>query len=173
MSNSTPAPVHKPVKPTGAVKASSALWMLSFLFGVIAIVFAFLSRNTQVKELDALITDLDPKQDASTIETVTAIVFWSAIAAIALVVLIEFLLMRRMLNGHGGMRWVLLVMLVFHAAVMLFGDAFIAFGGEGIYISSLLVAQLVLAGAGLIASLLPGAGAWFRSKNESNAPPVV
>ncbi len=168
MSNMTPAPIHKPLEPTGPVKVSNRLWMLSFLFGVVAIVFTFLSRNTQVEKLTEFITDLDPKQDDATVETVTAVVYWATVAAIALVILIELLLVRGMMNRHGAVRWVLLVMLVFHAAVTLLGDAFIAFGGEGIYISSLLVAQLVLAGAGLVASLFPRASSWFRSKNETD-----
>ena len=132
-SNTTPAPIDKPILPTGAIKISHALWLLSFLAGVIAIVFAFLSRNTQVKEHSEFISELDSKQDTDTADTVTAVVFWATISAVAVVSLIEYLLVRRMMGRHEAVRWALLLMLVVHTAVTLLGDAFIAFGGEGIY----------------------------------------
>jgi hypothetical protein len=54
-------------------------------------------------------------------------------------------------------------MLIIQFGVMLVAAAFLAApGAEGMYFVLLLAAQAVLAGAALVFSLLPRAGAWFR-----------
>ena len=165
MSDSRPAPVLQSAKPTRQVKWARTLWLVSFGAGSIALLFAFVSRDEQLSRLRELVTDLAPEQDAATLAALASLVFWGALGLVALVIVIEAIVVRVMMRGHGGARWALMIMLVVNAGVVLIADALvIAPGDEGLYLRICLIAQLALAGVGLVLSLVPGAGRWFRAE---------
>lgn len=172
MSDRTPAPVLEPIVPTRQVKAARTLWLVSFAAGFIAVLFAFVARNEQLERLRQLVTELAPERDAETLAALAALVFWGTLALFALVLVIEAIVLRVMMRGHGAARWALMVILVLNAGVLLVADAVvIAPGDEGIYLRICLVAQLALGGVGLVLSLFPGASAWFRAQKKRRRRP--
>jgi hypothetical protein len=169
MSDTTPAPVGRPIKPSGAVKVASAFWLLSFAAGLLAVIFAFLSRNVQIDHLGTLVKDLKPEQDAETLKAVAETVLWSSLGAIVLVIVVEALLLLVMLHRRGAARWGLLCMMLVQAGVTVLAIALLASpGGEGTTILLLLVTALVLAGVALVAGAVPRAGAWFRTEHKTS-----
>lgn len=145
---------------------SRGVWITSFVVGLLAIAFAFLSRNAQFDRLRLVISDLEPGQDDTTLDSVTAVVFWGTIAALAVVILVEALLFRAVLHRHGAARWMLLVFLAVHAAVAVIADGFVGMDEEGLLVRIVLAVQLLLAGVALVIALLPRASRWFRAKPD-------
>ncbi|WP_127129625.1 hypothetical protein [Georgenia sp. SYP-B2076] len=164
IANRFPAPIQQHVTPTTTLRVSRALWLLSFASGLAAAAFAFLVRVDQHTRLLDQVTALDPSRDAETLDKVATIVFWGAIGAVVLVIAIEALLMRSMMRGRGSARVGLFVMVVVHVVVAILAESFLAAPGTaGGAVRWPLVAQLLLACAALVTSLLPGANAWFRA----------
>jgi hypothetical protein len=93
---------------------------------------------------------------------------------LALVILIEAALLVVLLRRHGKVRFVLLAMLLVHGVVTLIADAFLAApGDQELGIRVLLVMQLALAGAAVVASVLHGASQWFRAENQTRGQPAT
>lgn len=169
MSDPTPPPLRRPVKPSGAIRAARTLWLASFAVGMLAVVSAFLAREAHVERLSAAAAEIDPGGDALTLEAVATIVFWGSLGALVLVVVVEAILLRVMMRRHGWARWVLLVVLLIHFGVVLLADAsLVAPAAEGILARVLLLGQLLLAGAGLIVSAVPGSRWWFRPEHQAS-----
>jgi hypothetical protein len=168
MSDRTPAPVLQPIVPTRQVRAARTLWIISFAAGLIAMLFAFVARDDQLKRLRELTTDLAPERDAETLSALASLVFWGTLALVVLVIVIEAILLRVMVRGHGGARWALMFTLFVNAGALLIADALvIPPGDDGLYLRVCLIAQLTLAGAGLVLSLFPGASSWFRAQKKA------
>jgi hypothetical protein len=167
MSDRTPAPVLQPVVPTRQVKAARTLWIISFAAGLIAMLFAFVARDEQLTRLRELITSLAPERDAATLSALASLVFWGTLALVVLLIAVEAILLRVMMRGRGGARWALMVTLIISAGALVIADALvIPPGDDGLYLRVCLVAQLTLAGAGLVLSLFPGASSWFRAQKK-------
>ena len=164
MSDTTPAPAPRPIVVTGVVKMSMYLWFTSFVLGLMVAAFALVLRVRLLDRLTALIVDAQPDRSEETIRRVAELVFWGSLIALIAIVVIEALIMRVMLKRHGAARFVLLIALLVHVLVAVLADDFVGQDGEGIWFHVLLVLQLISAGAALIASFLPGSGAWFRDK---------
>lgn len=170
-SDQVPPPLRPPVKPAGAIKAARGLWLASFAVGALIVVTAFFARDAQVERLSAAAAVIDPGRDAETLEAVAMILFWGSLGALALIVLVEAILLRVMMRRHGWVRWVLLVALAAHLGIVLLVEAsVVAPDLEGIAARVLLVGQLLLAGAGLIVSALPGTRWWFRAEHQASGP---
>jgi hypothetical protein len=169
MSNLTPAPVPTKVPPTVTILVSRYLWLASFVAGMGVLLFAFLARNTQIEWLTGVVEDIQPDQDAGTLKNVATFLFWASLVAVSVVVLVEGILVRRMMHRHGAVRWAIFFVLLVHAAVALLADAFlVTTEQEGLYLRILLVAQLLLAVAAFLASLMPGAWGWFRAERHGD-----
>jgi hypothetical protein len=163
MSNRSPAPICRRTPPTTTVSAARSLWILSFLLGLVTVAFTYLSRDGQLDRLRMLSTELRPGQTAETLGSVAALVFWSILGALVLVIIVEALLLGIMMRQRGGARWALLAVLVIHGALWVLADAvLIAHEESELYLRLLLVAQLITACVAWVVSLLPGAAAWFR-----------
>lgn len=163
MSNRSPAPISAPTPPPAAITASRSLWITSFVVGFLAIGVAFLARVSQVDELQELIGDLMPGESEDTVERASAIVYWSCVGGIMLIIVLEALLLRLVTNRRRGIRWAMLLFLIVHAAIAVVADAFLSIGDTGIYLRLLLAAQLLLALLAAVVALLPGSGRWLRS----------
>lgn len=172
MTDAAPAPVYLPPAPPGTVRASRSLWITSFVAGMVAVVFAFLSRTSQFERLQEMVTELRSDQDSETVDAVGAVVFWGSLGGLVLVLILEVLLLRGMMRGRRGVRGTQLLLLFIHAGVTVLAVSFIAASdGSGIYIQILLLLQLLLAGAAFVVSLFPGSGAWFRSEHQRRSRP--
>lgn len=173
MSDVTPAPVPPRIVPAGPVKVASSLWIASFVAGLMAILVVFLGRDDQLSRLGALLTDMRPNEDAATIDAVAEIVLWGSLIALAFVIVVEGILLAVMMRRHGAVRWVQLPVILVQCVVSVLADALVVTPGvDGWAVHLLLLLQLVLAGAALVVSTLPGAGRWFRAGRERRRHPA-
>ena len=172
MSDRTPAPIRRTTPATTPVKVARSLWILSFAVGALLVIIAFLGRDRQLDALRELVVDLDPARDASTLDAVTELAFWGSLAAFAVVILVEAVLLRAVLRGRGRVRWALVLAVVAQVAASLLADAFLlATDEQGLYLRIALIAQLVSACAALVAGFTPGANAWFRLSDRTGRRP--
>ena len=139
---------------------------MGFLAGIAAVVIAFYAGDEQRSALQDVLAGLLPEETAATLERIATVLFWVTLGAILVVILVESLLLSRMMGRHGGVRWLMLLVLAVHAVVAVFADAFLSGGDVGIFLRLLLLAQLLLAGVALILSFLPGTGRWFRTRRD-------
>ncbi|HXF03061.1 MAG TPA: hypothetical protein VN601_08730 [Arthrobacter sp.] len=135
--------------------------------------FAFFARDAILEHVRGLINGLERGDDQETVEALAVVVFWGTLGLLALVILIEAALLVVLLRRHGKVRFVLLAMLFVHGVVTLIADAFLAApGNQELGIRVLLVLQLALAGAAVIASVLHGASQWFRAEGQARGRPT-
>ena len=154
MSDSTPPPVPKMEGPTGLLLVTRYLWILSFLVGLGAVAIAFLSRGPVMEDLLNILDELAPAYSTPVITTAASIVFWSILVALGVVIGLESLLLAGLLRRKLSARLGMLLLLVLHIGVALLADSFLAGGDQGWYLRIFLAAQLLLAAAGLVVSVL-------------------
>lgn len=168
MSDSTPAPLRKAPPPATTVRVARSLWLTSAVVAAAAVVFAFLSRDQQLAPFAALIAEVQPDVGADDREPLAATIIIGSLAALAVVIVIELLLVRTMTTkGRGAARWGLLAIGVVNALLCVVASAYVTEGQYGALSAGLLVGQLVLAGAALVTGFLPSATGWFRSQDEA------
>jgi hypothetical protein len=160
--------VRRTVPPTTTVQVQRALWIASLLIGLGAVLVSFLTRADAIEALADVFADASDRE-ASTLETASTVAFWGTWAGIVVVVVLEALLVQSMLMGRrGALRWVLVPVVLLHAVVAGLAELLIAGGEGGVWTSVLLAGQLLLAGAALVAGLLPGATRWFRARADAD-----
>jgi len=160
--------VRRTVPPTTTVQVQRALWIASLLIGLGAVLVSFLTRAGAIEALADVFADASDR-GASTLETASTVAFWGTWAAIVVVVVLEALLVQSMLMARrGALRWVLVPGVLLHAVVAGLAELLIAGGEGGVWTSVLLAGQLLLAGAALVAGLLPGATRWFRARPDAD-----
>ncbi|WP_264793820.1 hypothetical protein [Arthrobacter mangrovi] len=166
MSDLTPAPIHARIPPPGTIKAARAAWILSFLAAALMGTIAYFARDKELERLRQLINGMQ-QADADTLHAVASAVLWGSLAVVGLVVLVEMVLLAALMRRRSGVRWVQLGVLLLHGGATVLADAVLVDVAEqGPYLRVLLLAQLALAAAGLLTSLLPGAERWFRATHE-------
>lgn len=164
MSDPNPPPALAPREPNTEVRTSGKLWTASFLVGALALVVAFLDRTTHLSFLRETAGGLGTELEPDEIDVVIGLAFWGTLGALLVVILIEMILVRPLLKGGGWARWALLCALVLQVGAALLATAFLAGSDTGLQpVPWLVIAQAVLAGAALVACLLPGATRWFRA----------
>lgn len=159
-------PVLKIVPPPRSVKTSRVLWLLSFTAVGAAMLIAFLSHEPIAAELEETLLRLSPGYDEASISSLVDVLYWTCVASLGVVVTVEAILLALMLNRRGGARWAQLALLLLHAGTAIAGSAFLTVTEFGLIVAALLLVSLVLALAAWVASLLPGANRWFRTRGE-------
>ncbi|MET3720723.1 MULTISPECIES: hypothetical protein [unclassified Arthrobacter] len=160
-----PAPIEViPPTPRG-VSLARVLWLLSFVAGVAVIVGSFLARTSHLERLRAVVDKMAPGGDANAISTSTAIVFWSSLSVLLLLIVLQVVLLAVIFARRGWARWLLFLLLTCQIPAMAVAAAFLVPEGDaGSTVLLLWAAQLVLAFVGLLVLFLPAAGRWFRSR---------
>lgn len=166
LSDERPPPVLKSVPPPRSIRTARVLWLLAFTATAAAMLIAFLSQESIAAELEETLLRLAPSYDATSISSLVDVIYWSSIAGLGVVVTLEAILLAMLLNRRGGARWGQLVLLLVHAGAALVGSAFLTVTEFGLIVAALLLVSLVLALAAWVASLLPGANRWFRTRGE-------
>lgn len=166
MSDDRRPPVIKAVPPPRSVRTARVLWLFSFAAAAGAVLIAFLSRESIAAELEETLLRLAPGYDEASIASVVDVVYWTCIASLGVVVTVEAILLAMLMNRRGGARWVQLPLLLVHAGAAIVGGAFLTVTELGLLVEALLLGGLGLAVAAWIASLLPSANRWFRSRGE-------
>jgi hypothetical protein len=166
LSDDRPPPVLKVVPPPRSVKTSRVLWLLSFAATGAAMLIAFLSHEPIAAELEETLLRLSPGYDEASISSLVDVIYWTCVASLGVVVTVEAILLAMMLNRRGGARWAQLPLLLLHAGAAIVGGAFLTVTEFGLVVAALLLVSLVLALAAWVASLLPAANRWFRTRGE-------
>jgi hypothetical protein len=167
MSDDTKPPVLRTIPMAKAVKVARSLWLFSFVATMAAVLISFLTHDALNNELTETLGRLAPSYDDDEVASLVNLVYWSSIAGLGIVVLLEASLLGAMLTRRGGARWLQLIVLVVHAGAVLVASAFLAIGDWGGIAELLMLAGLALAIAAWVFSLLPSARRWFRIKDEA------
>nr|KEP22960.1 hypothetical protein DA06_14035 [Georgenia sp. SUBG003] len=163
MSDRTPAPVPRGTAPPEALRRSRALWMLSFLAGLTAAVFAVLGREAHLDRIAGQVRELAPDRAAGTAGTAAHVVLAGTVAAVVLVVVVELVLVRRLLARRGGARVGLTVLLGLQVVVAVVAEAYLTVpGADGLRDRLVLVLWVGLAALAYVVALAPSVGRWLR-----------
>lgn len=164
LSWSAPAPIIPIPAVPPSVQNARALWLLSFVAGLAVLSGSFLTRESHLQRLRAVVDKMAPGGDAGAVTTAAGVVFWGSIGAILLVILLEAAMLGMMMGRQGWARWALLLLLAVHAVVLLVAAAFLVPDGDaGSYVVLLWGLDIVLAVVGLMFFFMPSATAWLRS----------
>ncbi|MHA7239343.1 hypothetical protein [Arthrobacter sp. TMS1-12-1] len=163
MSNAVPPPVSKEVAPPPLVRYVGALWLMAGVVGIVALVFAVLDRDEHLAGLRDTAASVDGTADAARLDQVAALALWGTLAAFAVVLVLEALLVRPLLRGRGAVRWALLVVLVLNVGAALLVSAFLGDDSAGFQPTPQLAGvQLAAATLAFLLGVLPPASRWFR-----------
>ncbi|WP_210505852.1 hypothetical protein [Naasia sp. SYSU D00057] len=149
MSDRTPPPIPRAAPLPRTIRVGQALWTASLLAGILVLVLAVLRRTDQFERLRTFVGDLQADAADSTIDTVATVAFWTAVAVLGVLTLIE-LALRGRAERRAGARWALLLVLLLHAGAAVLGDPLVALGPLAPPSRALLAVQLGLAAAALV-----------------------
>lgn len=169
LSDQTRPPVFRPIPPPRTVTWARALWFASFAFNAVGVLIAFLSYDAIRTQLRETLLRVAPNYDETSIEGLVDTIFWSSLAILGIVLVLEAVLLGFIMNRRGGARWLQLPVLVVHAGAVLVGSAFLAVSELGVLVEPLLISGFLLAGGGWILELLRPSHRWFRLRDESQA----
>jgi hypothetical protein len=161
---SAPAPILSVPEAPRSVRNARLLWIFSFVAGLAVLAGSFMTRDSHLERLKAVVEGMAQGGDAEAVTTATAVVFWGSLGAVLLVILLEAAMLGVVMGRRGWARWVLLLLLAGHAVVLLVAAAFLVPDGDaGSYVVLLWGLDLLLAVAGLVFFFMPSANAWLKS----------
>lgn len=159
-----PAPILAVPEAPRSVRNARLLWIFSFVAGLAVLAGSFMTRDSHLERLKAVVEGMAQGGDAEAVTTATAVVFWGSLGAVLLVILLEAAMLGVVMGRRGWARWVLLLLLAGHAVVLLVAAAFLVPDGDaGSYVVLLWGLDLLLAVAGLVFFFMPSANAWLKS----------
>ncbi len=167
MSDDTKPPVVRTIPMPKAVRVARTLWLISFVASMAAVFISFLTHDALNDELAETIGRLSPGYDDEEVAALVDLVYWSSLAGLGVVVVIEAVLLGTMLTRRGGARWLQLPVLVVHAGVVLVASAFLAIGDWGGIAELLMLAGIVLATVAWVFGVVRSAQRWFRMPDET------
>jgi hypothetical protein len=150
-----------------AVRVARSLWIFSFVASMAAVLISFLTHDALNDELAETIGRLAPGYDDDEVASLVDLVYWTSLAGLGVVVVIEAVLLGTMLTRRGGARWLQLPVLIIHGGVVLVASAFLAIGDWGGVAELLMLAGLVLAIVAWVFGLVRSAHRWFRMPDEA------
>ncbi len=168
LSYASPAPIVVTPPTPRSVRLARTLWLFSFVAGFAVLVGSFLTRDSHLERLRAVVDGMSPGGDADGLTAASAIVFWGSLGAMLLVILLEAAALAIINGRQGWVRWLLVPLLLVHGGAVLVTEAFLVPEGDGgSYVWLLWGAQLLMAFAGLVLLFMPSSNAWFRSRNQA------
>lgn len=166
-SYTAPAPIlATPPKPR-SVRMARALWLFSFAAGVAVLIGSFITRDSHLQRLRAVVEQMAPGGQSSAVSSSAAVVFWGSLSALLLLVLLEAGALAATAARHGWARWLMLPLLASHVLVMVLTAAFLVPAGVAAgRVVLLWSAEVFLAFCGLVALFMPSAGRWLRAGRD-------
>jgi hypothetical protein len=150
------------------VQAARILWLFSFVAGFAVLVGSFLTRDSHLERLRAVVDEMAPGGDADALTASSAIVFWGSMGAMLLVILLEAAALAILNGRQGWIRWLMIPLLLVHLGAVLVAEAFLVPEGDaGRYVWLLWGAQILMAFAGLVLLFMPASNAWLRSRKHA------
>ncbi|MDQ0734033.1 hypothetical protein [Arthrobacter agilis] len=167
MSNATPPPITADREPPPLLRVAGGLWLASVAAGALALVIAFLDRETFLSGIQDTALSVDAGIAPEDAEMAATIAFWGSLGAFAVVLLLVVLFVRPLLRGRGWARWALLAVLLLDAGAVLLVQAFLSTDTAGFQpVPHLAVAQLALGVIALAVTLMPPISRWFRGTHQ-------
>ncbi|MCU1516920.1 MAG: hypothetical protein JWQ75_1641 [Pseudarthrobacter sp.] len=167
MSYAVPPPIVIVPPMPRALRLARTLWLFSFVAGLAVLVGSFLTRDSHLERLRAVVDRMAPGGDADALTVSSAIVFWGSLATLLLLVLLEAAALAVVAGRQGWARWVLIPLVLGHAGVLVVAAEFLVPEGDaGSYVWLLWGAQLLLALVGLVLLFMPSTNAWLRSRKQ-------
>lgn len=163
LSHSAPPPIQATTQIPRPVRTARTLWVFSFTAGLAVLAGSFAARDSNLRRLRGVVAEMAAGSDAESVGTAANIVFWGSIGALLSVTLIEAVVLSAVLGRRPWARWVLVLLLAAHLALLLLASAFLVPAGDaGSYVVMLWGAGLLLAFSGQVLLFLPPAGAWLK-----------
>lgn len=168
LSYSSPAPIVVVPESPRPLKAARTFWLLSFIAGFAVLVGSFLTRDSHLERLRAVVDEMAPGGDADAVTAASAIVFWGSLGALLLVIVLEVAALAILNGRRGWIRWLMVPLLLVHVGAVLVAEAFLVPEGDaGSYVWLLWGAQLLLAFVGLVLLFMPSSNTWLRSRKQA------
>jgi hypothetical protein len=168
LSYASPAPIVVTPPTPRFVRVARTLWLFSFVAGFAVLVGSFLTRDSHLERLRAVVDGMSPGGDADALTAASAIVFWGSLGAMLLVILLEAAALAIINGRQGWVRWLMVPLLLAHGGAVLVTEAFLVPEGDGgSYVWLLWGAQLLMAFAGLVLLFMPSSNAWLRSRKQA------
>ncbi|MEJ1193932.1 hypothetical protein [Pseudarthrobacter sp. CCNWLW207] len=167
MSYASPAPIVVAPPTPRSVRMARTLWLFSFVAGFAVLVGSFLTRDSHLERLRAVVDGMSPGGDTDALSAASAIVFWASMGAMLLIILLEAAGLAIVNGRQGWVRWLMIPLLLVHVGAALVAAAFLVPDGDGgSYVWLLWGAQLLMAFAGLVLLFTPASNAWLRSRKQ-------
>ena len=148
-----------------SVQAGRGLWLFSFVAGFAVLVGSFLTRDSHLQRLRAVVDEMSPGGDSGALTSASAIVFWGSLGAMLLVILLEAAALAIANGRQGWARWLMVPLLLVHGGAVLVTEAFLVPEGDGgSYVWLLWGVQMLMAFVGLVLLFMPASNAWLRSR---------
>ena len=167
LSYSTPAPIVVAPPTPRSIRAAGTLWVFSFVAGFAVLAGSFLTRDSHLERLRAVVDGMAPGGDADALTAASAIVFWGSMGAMLLVILLEAAALAIVNGRQGWVRWLMIPLLLVHVGAVLVAEAFLVPEGDGgSYVWLLWGIQMLMAFVGLVLLFMPASNAWLRSRKR-------
>jgi len=151
----------------GSVRVARTLWLFSFVAGLAVLVGSFLTRDSHLERLRAVVDGMSPGGDAAALTAASAVVFWGSMGAMLLIILLEAAGLAIANGRQGWVRPLMIPLLLVHVGAVLVVEAFLVPDGDGgSYVWLLWGAQLLMAFVGLVLLFTPASNAWLRSRKQ-------
>lgn len=162
--NAPPVLVKQP--PPFSVRLCQLLWVLSFAAGGIAVVYLFVIRQDQLPQIADAFRGVDASRAEETYTKAADIIYWSAFAAMVVVLVVQITLLVSFMNRREGVRWWQLATLIVQGLLFALALEFVANGDKGVLLRQVLIVQTGLVLLALLVSNFPGAIAWTARKHD-------
>ena len=150
-----------------SIRAAQTLWVFSFVAGFAVLAGSFLTRDSHLERLRAVVDGMAPGGDADALTAASAIVFWGSMGAMLLVILLEAAALAIVNGRQGWVRWLMIPLLLVHVGAVLVAEAFLVPEGDGgSYVWLLWGTQMLMAFVGLVLLFMPASNAWLRSRKR-------
>lgn len=167
LSYASPAPIPVTPPTPRAIRLARTFWVASFVAALAVLVGSFLTRDSHVERLRAVVDQMAPGGSADAITTSAGIVFWASLGALLLVLLLQASALAIVSARRGWARWLMIPLFAAQAIAMVVSSAFLVPDGDaGSYVVMLWGAQLLAAAVGLVLLFTPSSNAWLRSGKQ-------
>ena len=151
-----------------ALHVARILWLFSFVAGFAVLVGSFLTRDSHLERLRAVVDEMAPGGDADALTAASATVFWGSMGAMLLVILLEAAALAILNGRQGWIRWLMIPLLLAHLGAVVVAEAFLVPAGDaGRYVWLLWGAQILMAFVGLVLLFMPASNAWLGSRRQA------
>lgn len=170
MSDRTPAPLIAVQAAPAPIRNSLWLWTVSLLVSLSALMTMLLVGSGMAKHVEALLLERDALLDTTKVGGAAKLIAYGFVAAVLVVMLIEWRISRGLPKRRGWRRLALLFVAILHLIVA--GVAALLLppeGWQGILLVITLLGGAALAFVAALLAMAPSVGRWLKGRSEKTA----